>query len=110
MEQSQVQSDMGNIDAVGVSAGILRANSSMGNVTVKRTGAAQGYLSSSMGNVKYDGVFQHLEANTSMGNVDVTTQTELSGLVPENEAVLATSMGIVTVNGKKYGKSVRLPA
>ena len=110
VEQSQVHSDMGNIDAEGVSAGILRANSSMGNVTVKRTGAAQGYLSSSMGNVKYDGVFQHLEANTSMGNVDVSTQTELSGLVPENEAVLATSMGVVTVNGKKYGKSVRLPA
>ncbi len=110
VEQTQVNSDMGNIDAKGVSAGILRGHSSMGNVTVKRTGAAQGYLSSAMGNVKYDGVFQHLEANTSMGNVDVTTQTELSGLVPENEAVLATSMGIVTVNGKKYGKSVRLPA
>ncbi len=110
VEQTQVNSDMGNVDVEGVSAGILRGHSSMGNVTVKRTGAAQGYLSSSMGNVKYDGVFQHLEANTSMGNVDVSTQTELSGLVPENEAVLATSMGVVTVNGKKYGKSVHLPA
>lgn len=110
VEQTQVNSDMGNVDVEGVSAGILRGHSSMGNVNVKRTGAAQGYLSSSMGNVKYDGVFQHLEANTSMGNVDVSTQTELSGLVPENEAVLATSMGVVTVNGKKYGKSVHLPA
>ncbi|MBO7515280.1 MAG: DUF4097 family beta strand repeat protein, partial [Lachnospiraceae bacterium] len=109
IEKTDVNSDMGNVTAEGVSAGILRANSGMGNVTVKRTGATQSYLSSSMGNVKFDGVFQHLEAKSSMGNVDVSTQTDVSGLVPENEAILATSMGIVTVNGKKYGKSVHLP-
>ena len=109
IEKTNVTSDMGNVTAEGVSAGILRANSGMGNVTVKRTGATQSYLSSSMGNVKFDGVFQHLEANSSMGNIDVSTQTDISGLVPENEAILATSMGIVTVNGKKYGKSVHLP-
>ncbi|MBR5348103.1 MAG: DUF4097 family beta strand repeat protein [Lachnospiraceae bacterium] len=109
IEQTKATSDMGNVTAEGVSAGILRANSSMGNVVIKRTGATQGYLSSSMGNVKFDGVFQHLEANTSMGNIDVSTQTELSGLVPENEAILATSMGVVTFNGKKCGKGLHLP-
>lgn len=110
IEQTKATSDMGNVTAEGVSAGILRANSSMGNVVIKRTGATQGYLSSSMGNVKFEGVFQHLEANTSMGNIDVSTQTELSGLVPENEAILATSMGVVTFNGKKCGKTLHLPA
>jgi|GEM_PF-1460551 len=110
VEQVKSDSVMGNVTADGVSAGILDCGSNMGNVTIKRTGAAQGRLTSSMGNVKFDGVFQHLEANTSMGNIDISTQTDVSGLVPENELILATSMGVVSVNGKKYGKSVHLPS
>ena len=121
----EIETDLGNLEADGLTADKAKINLSAGNAIVKgssfgdlnieadagnielgEVSATKIDLDSDAGNIQGSvaGDFKSLKANTDVGNIELQFDCERSDLNLE----LKTSLGDVAVNGEKTGNNTKI--
>lgn len=97
-----INADLGSVELRDCNIGTLDITADLGDVTLKNCKFESGEIQDDLGSIEVDAEFGYLEANCSLGALEVKCDN-----ISDAKMDLKTDLGAVTVNGRSHGSSYK---